>query len=273
MYSPFKTSPMQTNDVNFNPNRNYKGELYEMCTRRKWTVPSFNSYHQGPDHDTRFSSTVTIIIDGVARTGKSQDCKNKVTAEHYACYNWLAQHSVLNSEHWSAVRPYTESSQSYLDTSKLLSTNSVGSDGMELKTPTSPPGFNSLNYPPLLPPPIRRIDPLPENMPTLKKVEQEKYKHPNYKETSKEDTQRFLDSFMDEMKKNDSEFKERYEFQANYLPRMEKCKVELKLFMSNWKIDPALMQNMAMIIFKMVMDIEQKQNPDLFKGFKPPSFD
>ncbi|XP_068502061.1 double-stranded RNA-binding protein 1-like isoform X2 [Phaseolus vulgaris] len=38
----------------------YKTKVQELCQRRSWTLPDYNTTREGPDHDPRFISTVTV---------------------------------------------------------------------------------------------------------------------------------------------------------------------------------------------------------------------
>lgn len=38
----------------------HKSQLQELCQRRQWPLPEYATSWEGPDHDSRFSSTVTV---------------------------------------------------------------------------------------------------------------------------------------------------------------------------------------------------------------------
>lgn len=38
----------------------YKTKVQELCQRRSWPLPTYDTTREGPDHDPRFTSTVTV---------------------------------------------------------------------------------------------------------------------------------------------------------------------------------------------------------------------
>jgi len=70
---------------------NQKGLLLELCTKKGWPNPRFESSGQGPSHAMIFSAKITLVVDGKPFEAVAQGAANKREAESIASGRLLQQ--------------------------------------------------------------------------------------------------------------------------------------------------------------------------------------
>jgi len=73
------------------PRRNFKGELLELCQKKRISPPSFEVGTSGPPNDARFSCRASLSINAELKTGVFENAKPKKDAEAGASEQLLGQ--------------------------------------------------------------------------------------------------------------------------------------------------------------------------------------
>ncbi len=94
-----------------NPNKNYKGELQELCQKYKWPMPIFSSSGKGPSHAMVFSASVEVTCDGKTYSGESGRAISKKEAEALASRDVLKKLRVVNDGSKDTNKPAQSSTE------------------------------------------------------------------------------------------------------------------------------------------------------------------
>ncbi|MED6109734.1 HLA class II histocompatibility antigen, DR beta 4 chain, variant 2 [Stylosanthes scabra] len=139
----------------------YKTKVQELCQKRSWSLPEYETTRDGPDHNPRFTAAVTV--SGI-RFETPSPCRSSKEAQNNAAM--LAFQQLSSQQHPSSSSFINPSPPPFPPKPKLMLRPKPKPNNIPLTATPTLPGLNSLPQPTLLVPELSSFPQPPSSSPS-----------------------------------------------------------------------------------------------------------